>query len=140
MPPLPHSHTKNGSAKQRSCLGGGGRAALMAMSGRWRRWRRWWRQGRQGGGQQCLLCLACVGVGLLTRRLMLRAQAPGRQGGGSGARFAWLWQRKAAELFGQWWQGVVDGNVRALAAAHPWMSAAVAAAAAAAGGGAAVLA
>jgi hypothetical protein len=54
-------------------------------------------------------------------------------GGGSGTCFAWLWQRKAAELFGRRQQGGVNGNVRALAAAHPWTLAA--AAAAAAGGG-----
>ncbi len=46
------------------------------------------------------------------------------------------WQRKAAELFGRQWQSGVDGNVKALAAAHPWtLAAATAAAAAAAGGG-----
>ena len=46
------------------------------------------------------------------------------------------WQCKAAELFGKQRQGGVDGNVKALAAAHPWtLAAAMAAAAAAAGGG-----
>ncbi len=43
------------------------------------------------------------------------------------------WQHAAAELFEQRRQGSSNGNVRALAAAHPWMS--VAAAAVAAGGG-----
>jgi hypothetical protein len=43
-----------------------------------------------GGGQRCLLCLACVGVRLLMHQLALRACGPGRQGGGSGARFAWF--------------------------------------------------
>jgi hypothetical protein len=72
-----------------------------------------------GGGQQRLLCLAPVRVGPLTRWLALGAHGPGWQGGGSGARFAWLWQRGAAELFGRWRQGGIHGNVRALAAAHP---------------------
>jgi hypothetical protein len=45
-----------------------------------------------------------------------------------------LWQPEAAELFERQWQGGVDGNVRASAAAHPWMLAAAAAVAAAAGG------
>ncbi len=87
-----------------------------------------------GWGQQRLLCSACVRVGPLTRRLALCARGPGRQGGGSGARFVWLWQRKAPELFGRWRQDGVDGDVRALAAAHPWTLAAGAAAAAAGGG------
>ncbi len=97
LPPLPHSHTKNGSAKQQSCLGGGGRAASIAMSRRQRRHihghrRRRRRRGRrrQGGGQWRLLCSARVGVGPLMRWLMLRARGPGWHGGGSGARFAWL--------------------------------------------------
>ncbi len=90
------------------------------------------------GGQQRLLCSACVRVGPLTRQLVLGARGPGQQGGGSGACFAWLWQRGAAELFGQQRQGDVDGDVRALAAVRPWMLAVAAAAvavAAAAGGG-----
>jgi hypothetical protein len=68
------------------------------------------------------------------RWLALRAHGPRWQGGGSGACFPWLWQRKAAELFGRQRQGGVDGNVRASAAVHPW-TLVVAAAAAEAGGG-----
>ncbi len=47
------------------------------------------------------------------------------------------WQRAAAELFGRRQQGGGNGNVRVLAAAHPWTLVAVVAAAAAAvaGGG-----
>ncbi len=79
-PPCPIPTQKNGSVKQLSCLGGGSRAALMAMSRQWqrhirghRRWRwqrrRWrWRQRRQ-------------------RRQRWRQRL---QGGGSGACFAWL--------------------------------------------------
>jgi hypothetical protein len=95
--------------------------------------------GGQGGGQWFLLCSACVRVGTLTHRLALRARGPGHQGGCSGACFAWLWQRKAAEFFERHRQDGIDGNVRILAAAHPWTSVA-AAVAAAAGGGAAALA
>jgi hypothetical protein len=84
-----------------------------------------------GGGQQRLLCSACVRVRPLTHWLALRACGPGQQGGGRGAFFAWLWQCKAAELFGQWRQGGIDGNVRALAAVHPWTLEAAAAATAA---------
>ncbi len=87
-----------------------------------------------GGGQQRLLCSAPVRAGLLMRWLKLRTCGPGWQGGGSGTGFAWLWQRKAAELFGRRWQGSIDGNVRALAAAHPWMSGAAAVATVAGGG------
>ena len=43
-------------------------------------------------------------------------------------------------MFGRRRQGGVDGNVKALVAAHPWTSAAATAAAAAAGGGAVALA
>ncbi len=96
------------------CNNGRGAAALALLSL------------RQGWAADALACAA---------RLQPRAA-----GGGSGSCFAWLWQHEAAELFGRRWQGGVDGNVRTLAAAHPWMSAAVVAAAAAAGRGAALLA
>ncbi len=86
LPPLPHSHTKNGSAQQRNCLGGSSRAAAMAMSGRWRRRIRGLGGGGGGGGggrgwQQHSLRSAHIGVGLLMRRLALCPRGPGWHGG-----------------------------------------------------------
>jgi hypothetical protein len=77
-----------GSTKQQSCLGGGGRAALMAMSGRWRQLICGCR--RQKGGQRRLLCLACIGWAAdgSARAASLRPRAAG--GGGSSACFAWF--------------------------------------------------
>ncbi len=97
LPPLPHSHTKKWQREAAELFGrwqqGGvdgnvkalaeahpltsvAATAVAAVAA--------------GGGQWRLLCSARVGVGPLTRWLALLARGPGWQGGGSGARFAWL--------------------------------------------------
>ena len=93
LPPPPNFHTKIGSAEQRSCLGGGGRAAGQ------RQWQCWGVAGGASvdvgsggagrwGEQRRSHRLACVGVGPLTD--VCSGGGTRRGGEDIGACFAWL--------------------------------------------------